>query len=96
MYTSSRHFHAYHHTFSLTQKCVPVVRNFMPMSRFQFNTEMYTTGIHFCAGCGVVSSRGLMSDNFDQMVTTQLCSRAILVIPALPRLAQILPSVEQW
>ena len=96
MYTSGIHFRAYHHAFSLTRKRIPVMHNFVLMSRFQSNMEMYTTGIHFRASCGVMSSRGLMSDNFDQRVTTQLCSRAILVIPALPRLAQILPSVKQW
>ena len=116
MYTSGIHFRAYHHAFSLTWKCIPVVCNFMPVitlpvqhgnvyqwyiisclsSCFQSNTEMYTSGIHFRASCGATSSRGLMSGNFDQTVNTQLCSHAILVIPALPRLAQILPSVKQW
>ena len=115
MYTSGIHFRAYHHAFSLTWKCIPVICNFVPImlsvqhgnvyqrytfsclsSRFQFNMEMCTSGIHFRATCGVISSRGLVSVNFDQTVTTQLCSCAILVIPALPRLAQILLSVTQW
>ena len=38
-----------------------------------------------------VSSRGLMS-----VVRSLLKLYAILAIPALPRLAQILPSVKQW
>ena len=109
-------FSCLHQAFSVTWKCIPVLRNFVPIitlsvqhgsvyqrytfscpsSRFQFNTEMCTSGIHFRASCGVISSRGLISVNFDQRVTTQLCSRAILEIPALPRLAQIVPSVKQW
>ena len=57
---------------------------------------MSTSGTHFRARCGVMSSRGLMSGNVDQTVTTQSCSRAIFVIPAVPRLAQILTPVKQW
>ena len=69
MYTSGIPFRAYHHACSLTWKCVPVVRNFVPIitlpvqhgnvyqwytfsclsSRFQSNTEMYSSAVHFRA-----------------------------------------------
>ena len=128
MYTTAIHFCAYHHAFSLTRKHVPVVRNFVPTitlsvqhgnvyycytfsclsSRFQFNTETCTSGAQFRAyhhafsltrKCILLlyifvlaaSSRGLMP-----VVRSLLKLYAIIVIPALPRLAQILPSVKQW
>ena len=77
-------------------------------SGFQFNTETCTSGAQFrgyhhtssptrkCIALLyifllAVSSKGLMS-----VVRSLLKLYAILVIPALPRLAQILPSVKQW
>ena len=88
MYSTAIHSRAYHHAFSLTRKCILVVRNLCLPSHFQSYTEMYTTGYIFVLA---VSSRGLMS-----VVRSLLKLYAILVIPALPRLAQILPPVKQW
>ena len=82
MYSSGIHFRAYHHASSPTGKCILQDTFSCLSSRFQSNTEMYTTGYIFVLA---VSSRGLMS-----VVRSLLKLYAILIIPALPRLAQII------
>ena len=92
--------------FSLTGKCISTFSCLS--SRLHFNTETCTSGAQFrayhhassptrkCIALPYISvlaalSRGLMS-----VVRSLLKSYAIRVIPAFPRLAQILPSVRQW
>ena len=87
MYSTATHFRAYHHAFSLTRKRT---------SGAQFRAYHHDSSpTRKCVVLHIfvlaVSSRGLMS-----VVRSLLKLYAILVIPALPRLAQILPSVKQW
>ena len=51
MYSSAIHFRAYHHAFSLTQKRVPVVRNFVPTITLPVQHDFVNPGLHFRASC---------------------------------------------
>ena len=56
MYSTAIHFRAYHHAFSLTQKHVPVVRNFVPIITLPVQQGNVYYGIHFRASCVIYRS----------------------------------------